>query len=108
MRVLWIGLVLMLLSLSVRTNEYSVRSFNRENKLFIITLDGLRWQEVFKGADSALIHHPAYNADVVNSKALYWAPTQEERRKKLMPFFWNIIAKQGELYGNREKENRMN
>jgi hypothetical protein len=108
MKVLWIGLVLFLLSLTVRTNEYSVRSLNRANKLFIITLDGFRWQELFKGADSLLINHPAYNADVVNAKALYWAPTPEERRKKLMPFFWNIIARQGELYGNREKQNLMN
>jgi hypothetical protein len=108
MKVLWIGLVLFLLSLTVRTNEYSVRSLNRANKLFIITLDGFRWQELFKGADSLLINHPAFNADVINAKALYWAPTPEERRKKLMPFFWNIIARQGELYGNREKNNMMN
>ena len=23
---------------------------------------------------------------------MYWAPTPEERRKKLMPFFWNVLV----------------
>ncbi|HVF81495.1 MAG TPA: alkaline phosphatase family protein [Flavisolibacter sp.] len=108
MKVLWIGIVLLLLSLSVHTNEYSVRSFNRENKLVIITLDGLRWQEIFDGADSSLINNPHFNADVSNTKALYWASTGEERRKKLMPFFWNILSQQGRLYGNRHYRNNMN
>lgn len=108
MKVLCIGFVLMLLSLSVRTNEYTIRSLNEDNKLVIITLDGLRWQEVFKGADSIIINDPNYNADVATSKALYWAATEEERRKKLMPFVWNILATKGELFGNRQFANNMN
>ncbi|HEX8313537.1 MAG TPA: alkaline phosphatase family protein [Flavisolibacter sp.] len=108
MKVLWIGMVLLLVSLTVRTNEYNPLSFNQENKLFIITLDGLRWQEVFKGADSTLLNNPFYTSDASGLKALYWSPSKDERRKKLMPFFWNIIARQGELYGNREYNNKMN
>ena len=108
MKLLFIGAVLLLLSLSVRTNEYTVRSFNRDNKMVIITLDGFRWQELFNGADSLLLNDPSYHADVTNSKALYWASSKEERRKKLMPFVWNILAQQGEIYGNREYDNNMN
>ena len=108
MRHVFIGAVLLLLGLSVRTNEYTIRSFNRDNKLIIITLDGFRWQELFNGADSLLLNDPSYHFDVSNSKALYWAQDREERRKKLMPFIWNILAQQGELYGNREYNNNMN
>lgn len=108
MKVLWTGMIFMLISLSVRTNEYNPLSFKQANKLFIITLDGLRWQEVFKGADSALLSNPSYTSDAGGLKALYWASSKEERRTKLMPFFWNIIARQGELYGNREYGNKMN
>ncbi len=108
MKALWIGCVFLLLSLSVHTNEYTVRSLNKENKLVIITLDGFRWQEVFNGADSSIINNPDYNADVANTKALYWSQTKEERRKKLMPFFWNILSQQGEIYGNRQYDNKMN
>jgi len=107
MKALWIGLILLFSSLSVRTNEYTIHSFNRENKLFIITLDGMRWQEIFSGADSALLQDETYTSSR-NTKALYWAPTAEERRKKLLPFFWNVIAQQGELYGNRQYQNKMN
>ncbi|HEY1869434.1 MAG TPA: alkaline phosphatase family protein, partial [Chitinophagaceae bacterium] len=32
----------------------------------------------------------------------------EERRKKLMPFFWNVIAKKGQVYGNRYFNNKVN
>ena len=97
----------LLLGLSVHTNEHTVPSLSGENKLFIITLDGLRWQEVFYGADSALCRNVVYNADVALTQALYWASSLEERRKKLMPFIWNVIAAQGELYGNRHYGNKM-
>lgn len=30
------------------------------------------------------------------------------RRKKLMPFFWNVIAQKGQLYGNRTMNNKVN
>lgn len=76
--------------------------------LFIITIDGFRWQEVFSGADSSLISNEKYTDDTAYMKALYWAETPEDRRKKLMPFFWNILAKKGQLYGNRDFDNRVN
>jgi hypothetical protein len=76
--------------------------------IFVITTDGLRWQEVFNGADSLLIQHSAFVKDTAFTKALYWSVTAEERRKKLMPFFWNVIARQGQLYGNREKDSKVN
>ena len=59
--------------------------------LILISVDGLRWQEVFRGADSLLLK---------NDK--YWAPTVAERRRKLMPFFWETIAVRGQVYGNRD------
>ncbi len=100
--------LLLLVGSSVYTNDYAAPSLNAENKLFIITLDGLRWQEVFNGADSALLHNASFNVSTSTSTALYWAPTADERRKKLMPFFWNVLSKQGQLYGNRAYGNKMN
>jgi hypothetical protein len=108
MRGLVICLILMTLSVSVSNTQKSSYSFNPENKIFIITLDGFRWQEIFNGADSLLINDARITTDTTFSKALYWAATPEERRKKLLPFFWNIIARQGQLYGNRIYENKVN
>lgn len=76
--------------------------------LFIITIDGFRWQEVFTGADESLITNEKYTPDTATMKMLYWADSEKERRQKLMPFFWNIIAKKGQLYGNRNFDNKVN
>jgi hypothetical protein len=76
--------------------------------VFIITTDGFRWQEVFNGADSVLLNDEHYSPDTGTMKALYWASTPEERRKKLLPFFWNIINTKGRLYGNRFFGNNVN
>jgi len=76
--------------------------------LFIIITDGFRWQEVFNGADSLLINNETFTADTATLKSLFWAGTKEERRKRLMPFFWNVIANRGQLIGNRDLNNKMN
>jgi len=76
--------------------------------LFIIITDGFRWQEVFNGADSFLISNDEYTPDTATLKSMYWASAVTERRKMLMPFFWNVISKNGQLLGNRELKNKVN
>jgi hypothetical protein len=83
------------------------KSVQAEN-LIIITADGFRWQELYNGADSALINNEKYTHDTATLKALYWSADKDERRKLLMPFCWNIIAKNGQLYGNRTAGNKVN
>jgi hypothetical protein len=73
------------------------------NIIFVMT-DGLRWQEVFDGADVSLMTKK--NGKVDDPAALkkaYWRETTEERRALLMPFLWSVIRKEGQIYGNREK-----
>jgi hypothetical protein len=108
MRGLIICLVLVTMSVSVSNTQRTIRPLNPENKLFIITLDGFRWEEVFKGADSALINDAEVTVDTAINKALYWDESAADRRKRLLPFFWSVIAKQGQLYGNRNYENKVN
>ena len=38
-----------------------------ENKVFLITLDGLRWQELFSGADSLLVKNKKYVKQMFHS-----------------------------------------
>lgn len=108
MRGLVFCLMLLTLSVSVSNTRNTIRPLNPGNKLFIITLDGFRWQEVFTGADSTLISDPKINTDTSLTKALYWDAGVQQRREKLMPFFWSVISKQGELYGNRNYHNDVN
>lgn len=72
-----------------------------DTRLVIITIDGLRWQEVFEGADNLLLSDPKQAGDVGQLRQAYWRETPEERRSVLMPFVWNTIAKRGTLIGNR-------
>jgi len=81
---------------------------NKTGNLFIITIDGFRWQEIFTGADATLINDVESTADTATMKMLYWANSEKERRQKLMPFFWNILAQKGQLYGNRDFKSKVN
>src|SRR5688500_16833586 len=78
------------------------------NNVFIITLDGFRWQELFTGADSVLISDPRHTADTSFAKAMFWDADLHRRRQKLMPFVWNMIARDGQLIGNRHKGSKVN
>ena len=79
-----------------------------DQKVFLITLDGYRWQELFSGADSLLIQNRDY---VDNPEALYrefWRPSAAERREALNPFIWNKVVKMGQIHGNRTLGSKVN
>lgn len=76
--------------------------------VFLITLDGLRWQELFGGADSTLIGDEDYVDNPDGLRSLYWSASMDDRKMKLMPFFWTTIAEEGQLYGNRWKGSKVN
>lgn len=86
-------------------------SYNNKDtttNIFIITIDGYRWQELFNGADSAIVANPKYTADAETIETMYGGNLPQERRKKLMPFMWSIVSKKGQLYGNRYFDNKVN
>lgn len=72
----------------------------KTNNIIFITFDGLRWEEVFYGADSILIHSDDYTKNQKQMLKEYWHSSDQIRREQLMPFFWNTIINQGQLYGN--------
>ena len=65
--------------------------------------DGLRWQEVFRGAEEALLTKENKVDDANALKKTYGGDTPEARRQALMPFLWTMIAKNGQIYGNHDK-----
>ncbi|MCB0630452.1 MAG: alkaline phosphatase family protein [Saprospiraceae bacterium] len=80
----------------------------KTENVILITLDGMRWQEIYGGIDSALLHNETYTPHSEGMEKMFWADTPEERRQLLLPFFWNTIAAEGQLYGNRWKGNKVN
>ncbi len=76
--------------------------YKTKNVVVIVT-DGLRWQEVFRGAETALVSTKLGGVeDEPATKKAFWRETEAEKRQALLPFFWTVIAKEGQLYGNRD------
>ena len=71
--------------------------------IFLITLDGVRWQEVFYGIDMDLVEKTNYVEDKALLINKYYSSELIERRKKLMPFTWNYIYENGKLFGDSLK-----
>ena len=86
-----------------------VHAQQKIENFIVITTDGLRWQEVFGGMDSAIALSKRFNQ---NDSAFlfkeYWDVNPDHRRKKLMPFFWNTLVQKGQIHGNRWKNSFVN
>ncbi|MEO6905543.1 MAG: hypothetical protein ABI148_04235 [Ginsengibacter sp.] len=90
------------------TNIHFSFAQQKTENIIVITTDGFRWQEVFGGMDSAIGNQRKYNqgdSDFIYKK--YWANDVSERRRKLLPFLWNKIAVNGQIYGNRNFGNKV-
>jgi len=93
---------ILLLAATLGQGAFGASAGKTRNVIFVMT-DGLRWQEVFRGADAALINKE--HGNVSNPEAfrkLYWRDTPAERREALMPFLWQTMARYGQIYGNRD------
>ena len=81
----------------------------KTENIIIITTDGFRWQDVFKGMDSAIANNPNYyEGDSSYIFKTFWDNSEAARRKKLMPFLWNTINAHGQIYGNRNLGSKVN
>jgi hypothetical protein len=81
---------------------------HQTKNVIVVMLDGLRWQEVFHGADPELLKTlgPEALGDpkgrAASAQRLYGRETAAERRQALMPFLWSVMAAQGQIFGNRD------
>ncbi len=70
----------------------------------LITLDGLRGEEVFTGADQRLMIKELGVADPEQLRRRYWRESPEERRNALMPFLWGRVAAEGWIAGDVDRD----
>ena len=71
--------------------------------IVLVTLDGVRIQELFGGLDAVIADAPEaesgiYEIEVTRSR--YGRSTAKERREALMPFFWKTLVPAGMVVGN--------
>ena len=79
-----------------------VAQTTRTRNIVLVVTDGLRWQEVFGGADSVVLFgDPRALGDTTALRRDFWRTTAEDRRRTLLPFVWNTMARQGQIFGNR-------
>lgn len=88
--------VLAITSLLAGNNSWAV------DNVVLITLDGMRWQEVFRGIDPILANHEEYGGESEMLMQRFWRDSQEERERTLMPFLHDIVFKQGSFAGDRD------
>src|SRR4051794_3018317 len=92
----------LLLALFAASHAAAAQDRKTRNVLFVMT-DGFRWQETFRGADPALLD--AKHGGIRNPKELrrdFWRDDPKQRRQALLPFLWTVVARDGQIYGNRD------
>ncbi len=81
----------------------------RTENVILVTLDGVRVEELFSGMDAAIAASTAEDdySDIEVSRERYWRKSAEERRLALLPFFWGTLAPLGVVLGNAEHGSRV-
>lgn len=77
----------------------SARAADGASRVIVVTIDGLRWQEMFGGADDAYFKRNG-RGEIDPVSTGYAGGTRDARRAALMPFVWNTIATQGQIFGD--------
>ncbi len=95
----FLSAVLSIVPASSQTHPLKTRN------VVLIVSDGLRWQEIFSGADRSLMDsdHGGIWADPKELKQEFWRDDVSERRELLFPFLWSVVAKKGQIFGNQTK-----
>ena len=75
----------------------------KTQNVVLIVSDGLRWQEIFTGAEADLLNDKAGGSWMSDEdlRKRYWRDTPAARRAALFPVLWGTVAKQGQIFGNR-------
>lgn len=74
----------------------------KTRNVVLIVGDGIRWQEVFTGAEPALLNENEGGSWIATDvlKQRFWREGAGERRRVLMPFLWGAVAQRGQIFGN--------
>src|SRR5262245_36355792 len=74
----------------------------RVSNVLVVTMDGMRWQEVFSGMSAELLTPKEGGVSESSKNKIeerFGGTTPEQRREKLMPYLWTVIAKVGQVFG---------
>ena len=80
-----------------------------ERNIVLVTLDGVRIQELFAGMDAQIAANETDSGiELVDElRKRYWRESAEARREALMPFFWKTLAPAGMVLGNQARGSKV-
>ena len=83
----------------------------RAPNVVLVTLDGVRVEEMFGGLDTTVLRSQLQEGQVLRTHPLYrryGADSAQARRQKLMPFFWGTLMREhGWIAGNAARGSRV-
>ena len=98
-RMAWLAMLLLCAAAGAGAAPLKTRN------VVLLVSDGLRWQEVFTGADPLLLNEK--NGGIWDKedelRRRFWRENVSERRAALMPFLWGTVARQGQIIGNQAR-----
>ncbi len=101
LRVLSLAVCLLAPALSAQSvASSSIPAPARSSHVIVVFTDGLRWQELFGGADAGLMGAAGKVADTAGLRRQFWRDTPTARRETLLPFFWKTVATRGQVFGD--------
>jgi hypothetical protein len=100
-----VGLVALLVGSAIVPGRQSPQT---TDNVILITLDGARTVEIFGGLDVEVLRSTLRKDAKLEDQEVYkrfYAATAQERREKLMPFFWKeLMVRHGSIAGNPSLE----
>jgi len=101
------GLQLSVIYLLISTPGFAEELKTRN--VILLTLDGVRIQEIFSGLDEIVAAHDEQKiySEIATGRERYGAGNAEQKRAALMPYFWQQLAPQGVVLGNPAYDNHV-
>ena len=94
----WLALALLISC--VVASAFQTQAPSAQHVIFV-TIDGLRWQEFFGGAQRDYFRRNRSGSGGEPEKR-FWRDALGDRRTTLMPFMWSTIAAKGQIFGDPE------
>jgi len=74
----------------------------KASNLILVTLDGMRWQEVFHGLDTVLASDARYTTQTGEVQAMFGAENAADSAARIFPFLYSVVAGEGVMIGDRD------
>jgi len=100
---------LLVFTVATRTARAEPAAMPASKNVILVTLDGVRLQEIFGGLDETVAVHDEQQvySDMAAMRARFGGATPGERRAALLPNFWGRLAPQGMVLGNPDLDNHV-